>query len=40
MIEGVSEGYKELQLVGVGYTADASSNKFLLLTWIFSSYLF
>ena len=31
MIEGVSEGYKkELQLVGVGYTADASSNKFLL----------
>ena len=32
MIEGVSEGYKkELQLVGVGYTADASSNKFLLL---------
>ena len=32
MIQGVSEGYKkELQLVGVGYTADASSNKFLLL---------
>ena len=32
MIEGVSEGFKkELQLVGVGYTADASSNKFLLL---------
>ena len=32
MVIGVSEGYKkELQLVGVGYTADASSNKFLLL---------
>ncbi len=29
---GVSEGYKkELNLVGVGYTADASNNKFLLL---------
>ena len=32
MVSGVSEGYKkELHLVGVGYTADASSNKFLLL---------
>lgn len=32
MIIGVSEGYKkELNLVGVGYTADASNNKFLLL---------
>ena len=32
MVLGVSEGYKkELHLVGVGYTADASSNKFLLL---------
>ena len=32
MILGVSEGYKkELHLVGAGYNADASSNKFLLL---------
>ena len=32
MIVGVSEGYKkELNLVGVGYTADASNNNFLLL---------
>ena len=32
MIIGVLEGYKkELNLVGVGYTADASNNKFLLL---------
>ena len=32
MIFGVLNGYsKELNLVGVGYTADASSNKFLLL---------
>ena len=32
MILGVLNGYsKELNLVGVGYTADASSNKFLLL---------
>ena len=32
MIVGVSEGYKkELNLVGVGYTADASNNNYLLL---------
>ena len=32
MIEGVSSGYsKELSLVGVGYTADASSSNYLLL---------
>jgi len=32
IIEGVSNGYqKELNLVGVGYTADASSNEYLLL---------
>ena len=32
MIFGVLNGYsKELHLIGVGYTADASSNKFLLL---------
>jgi len=32
MIEGVSNGYsKELTLVGVGYTADASKGNFLLL---------
>ena len=32
MIQGVSEGYKrELQLVGVGYTADANIGNFLLL---------
>jgi len=32
MIVGISEGYKkELNLVGVGYTADASNNNFLLL---------
>ncbi len=37
MIIGVSIGYsKELHLVGVGYTADASSNKFLLLNLGFS----
>ena len=32
MIDGVSNGYsKELNLVGVGYTADASKGNFLLL---------
>lgn len=32
LVEGVTEGYqKELNLVGVGYTADAKSEKFLLL---------
>ncbi len=32
MIEGVTDGYsKELTLVGVGYTADASKGNFLLL---------
>ncbi len=32
LVKGVSEGYtKELNLVGVGYTADAKSGKFLLL---------
>ena len=32
MIEGVSSGYsKELSLVGVGYTADASNGNYLLL---------
>ena len=32
MVEGVSNGYsKELTLVGVGYTADASKGNFLLL---------
>ena len=32
MIQGVSEGYKrELQLVGVGYTADANKGNFLIL---------
>ena len=32
IIVGVSEGYKkELNLVGVGYTADASNNNFLIL---------
>ena len=32
MVEGVSNGYsKELNLVGVGYTADASNNNYLLL---------
>ena len=37
MIQGVSEGYKrELQLVGVGYTADANKGNFLLLNLGFS----
>jgi large subunit ribosomal protein L6 len=37
MIEGVSEGFKiELQLVGVGYTADANKGNFLLLNLGFS----
>ena len=37
MILGVSEGYKkELQLVGVGYTADANKGNFLLLNLGFS----
>ena len=37
MIQGVSEGYKrELQLVGVGYTADANKGDFLLLNLGFS----
>ena len=32
MVTGVSEGFqKELNLVGVGYTADAASGKFLIL---------
>ena len=32
MVEGVSNGYsKKLDLVGVGYTADASNNNYLLL---------
>ena len=32
MVEGVSQGFqKELNLVGVGYTADASTGNFLLL---------
>jgi len=32
MVEGVSQGFqKELNLVGVGYTADASNGNFLLL---------
>ena len=32
MVKGVSSGYsKELNLVGVGYTADASNNSYLLL---------
>ena len=32
MVEGVSNGYsKELNLVGVGYTADASNNNYILL---------
>ena len=37
MIQGVSEGFrKELQLVGVGYTADANKGNFLLLNLGFS----
>ena len=37
MIEGVSNGYsKELNLVGVGYTADASKSNYLLLNLGFS----
>ena len=37
MVQGVSEGYKrELQLVGVGYTADASKGDFMLLNLGFS----
>tara|TARA_B110000881_G_C18436623_1_gene443746 strand:- start:269 stop:814 length:546 start_codon:yes stop_codon:yes gene_type:complete len=37
MIQGVSDGYKkELQLVGVGYTADANRGRFLLLNLGFS----
>ena len=37
MIQGVTEGYKrELQLVGVGFTADASKGNFLLLNLGFS----
>ena len=37
IIVGVSEGYKkELNLVGVGYTADASNNNFLILNLGFS----
>jgi large subunit ribosomal protein L6 len=37
MVKGVSEGYKkELQLVGVGYTADATRGSFLLLNLGFS----
>ena len=37
MVKGVSEGFKkELQLVGVGYTADAAKGNFLLLNLGFS----
>ena len=37
MVKGVSSGYsKELNLVGVGYTADASNNNYLLLNLGFS----
>jgi len=37
MVKGVSEGYKkELQLVGVGYTAEANKGNFLLLNLGFS----
>ena len=37
MVRGVSEGYKrELNLVGVGFTADASKGNFLLLNLGFS----
>lgn len=37
MIEGVANGYKkELQLVGVGFTADANKGNFLLLNLGFS----
>ena len=37
MVSGVSEGFsKELNLVGVGYTADASKGNFLLLNLGFS----
>jgi len=37
MIEGVTQGFKkELHLVGVGYSADASKGKFLLLNIGFS----
>ena len=37
MVEGVSQGFqKELNLVGVGYTADASKGNFLLLNVGFS----
>ena len=37
MIEGVASGYKkELQLVGVGFTADANKGNFLLLNLGFS----
>lgn len=37
MVQGVSEGYmKKLKLVGVGYTADAKSGKFLILNIGFS----
>ena len=37
IIDGVSNGYqKELNLVGVGYTADASNNDYLLLNLGFS----
>ena len=37
IIVGVSKGYKkELNLVGVGYTADASNNSFLILNLGFS----
>ena len=37
MVEGVSQGFqKELNLVGVGYTADASKGNFLLLNLGFS----
>ena len=37
MVTGVSEGYsKKLKLIGVGYTADAKSEKFLILNIGFS----
>ena len=37
IIKGVSEGYKkELNLIGIGYTADSSDNNYLLLNLGFS----
>ena len=41
MVEGVSSGFsKELSLVGVGFTADASKGNYLILNFLHSLYFF